>query len=83
MAVETTNKQKAKTTEWITGGAYAVAVEVEATYFLDRPGEPFLDPQTVRFLEQVAKDANSGNLEALKKVGTVFVAVDKSNGQRT
>jgi hypothetical protein len=35
-----------------------------------------LTPQTVRFLEQVARDARAGNLEALTKIGKVFVQLD-------
>ena len=65
--------------EWITGGDYVVAVEIEATFLADRSGEPFLTPQTVRFLEQVAKDARAGNIEALQKAGRVFVQLDTSN----
>ena len=80
MATATTNKELTKITEWITGGPYAVAVEVEATLFQDRPGEPFLSPNTVRYLEQVARDARTGNVEALKKAGKLFVLMDGSNG---
>lgn len=84
MALETPTPTKEKTiiTEWITGGPYAVAVEVEAIFFTDRPGEPFLTPQTVRFLEQVARDARAGEVEALKKVGKVFVQLDGANGRK-
>ena len=40
--------------EWVSGGRYSVAVNIEATAFADRPDEPFIRPDTVRFLEQVA-----------------------------
>jgi hypothetical protein len=70
-------REKTRITEWITSGPYAVAVEVDATLFPDRPGEPYLTPEAVRFLEQVARDARAGNLEALKKVGRVFVQLDQ------
>jgi hypothetical protein len=63
-------------TEWVAGGRYVVAVEIEATIFPERPGQPFLTPQTVRFLEQVARDARASNLEALMKIGKVFVQLD-------
>ncbi len=78
MSVKASIREKAKITEWITGGPYAVAVEVKATMFPERPGEPFLTPDTVRFLEEVARNAQAGNLEALKKVGTVFVRMETS-----
>ena len=38
-----------------------------------------LTPQTVRLLEQVARDARAGNLEALRNVGKVFVQLDGAN----
>ena len=77
MALQTPAREKTKLTEWVAGGRYVVAVEIEATIFPERPGEPFLTPQTVRFLEQVARDARSaGYLEALTKIGKVFVQLD-------
>ena len=71
MAVQTSKSEKTILTEWVAGGRYVVAVEIEATIFPERPGEPFLTPQTVRFLEQVARDAREGNVEALMKSGKV------------
>jgi hypothetical protein len=76
MAPQTSAREKSRRTEWVAGGRYVVAVEIEATIFPERPGEPFLTPQTVRFLEQVARDARSGNLEALTKIGKVFVQLN-------
>ncbi len=72
-------REKTRITEWITSGPYAVAVEVDATLFPERPGEPYLTPQVVRFLEQVARDARAGNLEALKKAGKVFVQLEHAS----
>jgi hypothetical protein len=79
MPLQTVNKEKTRLTEWVAGGRYVVAVEIEATIFPERPGEPFLTPQTVRLLEQVARDARAGNLEALRKAGKVFVQVEGAN----
>ncbi len=79
MALQTPTREKKRLTEWVAGGRYVVAVEIEATIFSERPGEPFLTPQTVRFLEQVARDARAGNLEALTKIGRVFVQLDGPN----
>jgi hypothetical protein len=79
MPQQTVNKEKTRLTEWVAGGRYVVAVEIEATIFPERPGEPFLTPQTVRLLEQVARDARAGNLEALRKVGKVFVQLEGAN----
>ena len=79
MALQTHTREKTRLTEWVAGGRYVVAVEIEATIFPERPGEPFLTPQTVRLLEQVARDARAGNLEALRKVGKVFVQLEGAN----
>ncbi len=76
MPLPNAGREKTKLTEWVAGDRYVVAVEIEATLFPERPGEPFLTPQTVRLLEQVARDARAGNVEALKKVGKVFVQLD-------
>ena len=69
-------KHTERITEWISGGTYAVAVEVEATFLPDRPTEPFLAPETVRFLEKVEALAAAGDVEALKKIGKVYVQHD-------
>ena len=79
MSLQTPTREKTSLTEWVAGGRYVVAVEIEATIFPERPGEPFLTPQTVRFLEQVARDARAGKLEALTKIGKVFVQLDGPN----
>jgi hypothetical protein len=79
MPLQTVKSEKTRLTEWIAGGRYAVAVEIEATIFPERPGEPFLTPQTVRLLEQAARDARAGDVEALRKVGKVFVQLDGAN----
>jgi hypothetical protein len=79
MAAKTPHKETTRLTEWVAGGPYVVAVEIEATIFPERPGEPFLTPQTVRLLEQVARDARACNVEALTKVGKVFVQLDRVN----
>lgn len=60
-------------TEWIAAGALAVAVEVESTMYPNRPGEPFLTPETVRRLESLSRLAEAGNVESLRKAGQVYV----------
>jgi hypothetical protein len=65
-------------TEWVTAGPYAVAVEVEAIIYPDRPGQPFLTPETVRYLEGLEKRAEVGDVEALKKAGTVYIRLGES-----
>lgn len=63
--------------QWVTGGRYAVAVEVEAIIPSDDPSEPCLTPETVRYLEQVADWAEAGEVELLKKAGRVYTRVDE------
>lgn len=60
-------------TQWVRGGRYAVAVEVEAVIPDEDPSEPCLTPETVRYLEQVADWAEADNLEALQQAGTVYM----------
>lgn len=60
-------------TEWVTGGSYAVAVDVEAIVFDDRPGECYFTPETVRLLEKLEALAEAGDAEALERAGTVYV----------
>ena len=59
-------------TQWVTGGPYAAAIEVDAIFPVDDPSEPCLTPETVRFLEQVADWAEGGNVAALMRVGRVY-----------
>jgi hypothetical protein len=76
-------KRTEKITEWVTGGAYAVAVEVEAIFLPERPTEPYLTPETVRFLEKVEGMASAGDLAALKKIGRVYVQLDQAGATTT
>jgi hypothetical protein len=60
---------------WVQRGQYAVEVEVEVVYPVDEPGEPCLEPVTVRWLEEIAEKAVEGDVEYLQKVGRVFQAM--------
>lgn len=74
-AVETTQR----IIQWVAGGRYAVAVEVEAVIPIDDPSEPCLTPETVRYLEQLADRAEAGDLDALKQAGTVYTLVGEES----
>jgi hypothetical protein len=70
------NPQTARTqriTQWVAGGAYAVAVKVEAVFPPEDPSEPCLTPQTVRYLEELSERAEAGDVEALRNAGTVYM----------
>ena len=56
-------------------GQYAVEVEVEVIYPEDDPSEPCLEPATVRWLDEIARKAEEGDVEYLRKVGRLFQAV--------
>jgi hypothetical protein len=58
--------------QWVVGGSYAVAVEVEAVFPPDDPSEPCLTPQTVRALEELAERAEAGDVGALRRAGVVY-----------
>jgi hypothetical protein len=60
---------------WVQRGQYAVEVEVEVIYPGDDPSEPCLEPATVRWLDEIARKAEEGDVEYLQKVGRVFQAV--------
>ena len=65
--------------QWVVGGDYAVAVEVEAVFPPDDPSEPCLTPQTVRVLEELAERAEAGDVEALRRAGTVYARVGEGS----
>ena|SRR5216684_4050743 len=77
MKPETSKKQLGHIKEWVTGGVYAVEVEVEAITYPERPGEPYFTPETVRYLEKLTRLAESGDLASLKKAGTVYVRLSE------
>jgi len=67
--------RREKRKRWIRRGQYAVEVEVEVVYPEDDPSEPCLEPATVRWLDEVARKAEEGDVQYLQKVGQVFQAV--------
>jgi hypothetical protein len=62
--------------QWVTGGNYAVAVEVEAVFPPDDPSEPCLTPQTVRYLEELAERAEEGDVEARRQAGKTYTLLN-------
>jgi hypothetical protein len=68
-------ERREKRKRWIQRGQYAVEVEVDVLYPSDDPSEPCLEPDTVRWLDEVARKASEGDIEYLKKVGRVFQAI--------
>ncbi len=62
---------------WVQRGQYAVEVEVEFVYTEDDPSEPCLEAATVHWLDEIARKAEVGDVEYLRKVGRLFQAVPK------
>ena len=69
------NERREKRKRWVQRGRYAVEVEVEVMYPSDDPSEACLEPDTVRWLDEVARRAEQGDVEYLRTVGRVFEAV--------
>ncbi len=69
------NVRREKRKRWVQRGQYAVEVEVEVVYPRDDPYEACLEPATVRWLDEVARRAEQGDLNYLRTVGRVFQTV--------
>jgi hypothetical protein len=69
------NERRERRKRWIQRGQYAVEVEVDLVYPVDRPFEACLEPNTVRWLDEVARHAEAGDLEFLHTAGRVFQVV--------
>jgi hypothetical protein len=64
--------QHIKVPQWIHAGRCVVRVEVDALVLSDCP-DPSLTPETVRWLEELQKLADSGRVDELARFGTVYV----------
>ncbi len=69
--------QRERRKRWVQRGQYAVEVEVEVVYPEDDLSEPCLDAATVHWLDEIARKAELGDVEYLRKVGRLFQAVPK------
>ena len=69
------NERREKRKRWVQRGEYAVEVEVEVIYPTDDPSEPCLEPATVQWLDEVARRAEQGDVEFLRRAGRVFHAI--------
>jgi hypothetical protein len=58
---------------WIHATACVVRVEVDAIIPNADPSEPCLEPQTIRFLDDLQLKADRGLISELEKVGDVYV----------
>ena len=64
--------RREKRTRWVQRGEYAVEVQVEVIYPVDDPSEPCLEPMTVRWLDEIARRAEQGDVAYLRRAGKVY-----------
>ena len=69
-------ERREKRKRWVQRGRYAVEVEVEVVYPEDDPSEPCLEPATAQWLDEVARRAEEGDVEYLRRAGRVFETVE-------
>jgi hypothetical protein len=65
--------KRIKLTKWISSGPIAVRLTVEGVIPDEDDSEPCLESETVRFLDDVQRLANAGDVDALAKLGEVYV----------
>lgn len=68
-------EQREKRKRWVQRGEYTVEVEVEVIYPAELPSEACLEPATIRWLDEVARKAEEGDVEFLRRAGRVFQSV--------
>jgi len=56
-------------------GRYAVALEVEATFYPE-DDEAYLSAETCKLLDEVRRRAEAGDVQYLRQVGQVFELVE-------
>jgi hypothetical protein len=68
-------EKREKRKQWVQRSEFAVEVEVEVVYPDDAASEACLEPATVRWLDEVARKAEEGDLQFLRRAGRVFQSV--------
>jgi len=58
---------------WIHGRVCVVRVMVDAVIPDADPSEPCLEPATLKWLDELQALADAGDIEALEKIGDVYV----------
>jgi len=73
MAIPGLTGERTTSVQWIQGDNFVVRVVVEAIIPDFDPSEPCLEPDVLRFLDDVQEKANRGLIAELKKVGEVYI----------
>jgi hypothetical protein len=65
--------KRVKVPQWIHGTQCVVRVDVEAVIPDADPSEPCFEPPAVQWMDELQRLADAGDVEALAKVGDVYV----------
>ena len=72
MKQSTKAPRRGKVKRFIEAGDMVVVVEVPVIYAPEKPDEPLLEAETIRFLDEVTRPAQAGEKEWLRNVGRVY-----------
>ena len=65
--------KRIKVPQWIYGTQCVVRVEVDAVIPDEDPSEPCFEPPAVKWMDELQRLADAGDVDALAKVGEVYV----------
>ena len=65
--------KRIKVTQWIHGKLCVVRVDVDAVIPDEDPSEPCFEPPALKWMDELQRLADAGDVEALAKVGDVYV----------
>ena len=68
-------ERREKRKRWVRRGKYAVEVEVDVVFPAEAPNDACLEPDSIRFIDEVTRRAEAGDLAYLRSVGRVFQSV--------
>lgn len=69
------SERREKRKRWVQRGRYAIEVEVDVVYPAESSEEACLEPATIRWLDEIARRAEAGDVAFLRSVGRVFETV--------
>ncbi len=65
--------KRIRLSKWVHGRVCVVRVEAEAVIPDADPSEPCLEPSILRWLDELQQLADAGDVDALSKIGEVYV----------
>ena len=73
-------ERRGREAQWVRRGRYAVEVVTDVVYPGDGTYGPCLEPAALRWLDEVARHAEAGDVAFLKKAGRVYELMDAEAG---